>query len=174
MTQKIQFQKTVKNNPSTKILVDHETDMGFCIKCGIDITEEHAEFCPKCGAPVEDRSKPHVDANVAQPDSKPLKRPTEWKSESTTLLLSIILGLFGVQGVGHLYVGKIGKGIAYLIGSLVLFGVAIGLIVTVVGAVIGVPLLVVYFVMFILQILDSRKLCRQYNDSLEATGHAPW
>jgi len=103
-----------------------------------------------------------------------MQRPTEWKSESTTLVLSIILGLFGIQGVGHLYIGKIGKGIAYLIGSLIVFGVGIGLTATGVGMIIGVPLLIVYFIMFIFQILDSRKLCNYYNDYLEEHNKRPW
>ena len=103
-----------------------------------------------------------------------IQRPTEWKSESTTLVLSIILGLFGIQGVGHLYIGKIGKGIAYLIGSLIVLGIAIGLMSTGVGVIIGGPLLIVYFIMFIFQILDSRKLCNYYNDYLEEHNERPW
>lgn len=43
------------------------------------------------------------------------------KSESTTLVLSIILGLFGIQGIGHIYAGKVGKGVGILIGSFILF-----------------------------------------------------
>jgi len=37
------------------------------------------------------------------------------KSEGTALILAIILGLFGLVGIGHLYLGRIGKGIGMLV-----------------------------------------------------------
>lgn len=141
---------------------DNKSNKEFCASCGKEISDETSKFCSKCGAGRNNSSSPR------------LQKPVEWKSESTTLVLAIILGLFGIQGVGHLYVGKIGKGIAYLIGSLVIFGVAIGLIATGIGVIVGGPLLIVYFVMFIFQILDSRKQCRYYNDYLEKNNQRPW
>lgn len=92
------------------------------------------------------------------------------KSESTALVLSIILGLFGIQGIGHIYVGKVGKGVGILIGSFILF--AAGIATVFVG--IGIVLLIIYFVVYIWQIIDSRNLCRKYNDELEDTGEPPW
>ena len=38
-----------------------------------------------------------------------------YKSEGATLVLSIVVGLFGVMGVGHLYIGKIKRGIIIMI-----------------------------------------------------------
>jgi len=142
---------------------DSKSDSEFCEKCGTEITDKTRNFCSKCG---EARNR---NSNPAR-----IQRPVEWKSESTTLVLSIILGLFGFQGVGHLYVGKIGKGIAYLIGSIIVAGIAIGLIATGIGAIIGVPLLIVYLIMFIFQILDSKKACKYYNDYLEKHNERPW
>ena len=49
-----------------------------------------------------------------------MERPMGWKSESTTLLLSIILGFLCISGAGHLYLGVIGRGVGILIGGLVL------------------------------------------------------
>jgi len=97
-------------------------------------------------------------------------RPIEWKSEGTTLVLSIVLGLFGLQGVGHMYVGQVGKGVAILIVSLILFGVGIA---TVYFGV-GVFLLIIYFIMFIWQIVDSKNKCIEFNDYLEEHGQRPW
>lgn len=91
------------------------------------------------------------------------------KSESTTLLLSIILGLFGINGIGHIYVGKTAKGVWILIGSLILFG--IGIATVPIG--VGIALLIIYFVIYIWQIIDSRNLCRKYNEELEATRQPP-
>jgi hypothetical protein len=84
------------------------------------------------------------------------------KSENTTLMLSLVLGLIGFQGIGHMYMGKVGKGIGILILALVLFGVGIA---TVYYG-IGVFLLIMYFIMFIWQIFDARKLCHEYNLSI--------
>ena len=92
------------------------------------------------------------------------------KSESTTLVLSIILGLFGIQGIGHIYIGKVGKGVWVLIGSLILF--VAGIATVFIG--VGIVLLIIYFVVYIWQIIDSRNLCRKYNDELEDTGKPPW
>jgi len=94
----------------------------------------------------------------------------EFKSEGTTLVLSIVLGLFGISGVGHLYIGQIGKGIGILIG---------GIILLVIGAVtlafaVGVIFFIIYLVLFIWQIVDSRKACFYYNGYLEKSGKRPW
>jgi len=126
------------------------------------------QFCPVCGSPPSPQStQNYYQHNYYQ-------NVVGLKSEDTTLVLSIVLGLFGIQGVGHLYVGKIGKGLCFLIGSLILFGVAIWLITTLVGAFIGIPLLIGYLILFIWQIIDSRNLCRQYNDYLSKNGKPPW
>ena len=101
------------------------------------------------------------------------QRPADWKSEGITLLCSILGGLVGLQGIGYIYLGKIGKGIGYLVGSIILFVVAIVLIATGIGAVAGGPMLIAYFVMFIWQIIDSYKLCKKYNDYYEEFGRAP-
>jgi TM2 domain-containing membrane protein YozV len=107
---------------------------------------------------------------VQEKQSKNQNLQRKMKSESTTLVLAIILGLFGIQGIGHIYAGKVGKGVWILIGSLVLF--VIGVATLFVG--VGVIFLIIYFVIYIWQIIDSRKLCREYNDELEATGETPW
>lgn len=106
-----------------------------------------------------------------QPSSPEYRgRPLEWKSEGVTLVLSIVLGLIGLQGTGHIYVGQVGKGIAILIISLILFGVGIATVYFGVGVV----LLIIYFIIFIWQILDSRSRCMEFNDYLEKHGKRPW
>jgi len=93
-----------------------------------------------------------------------------YKSEGTTLVLSIVLGLLGINGVGHIYVGKIGKGVAILIGSIILYSIGIATVFFGVGII----LLIIYFVVFIWQIIDSRNLCQQYNEHVRTTGNKPW
>jgi TM2 domain-containing membrane protein YozV len=117
-----------------------------------------------------------------------------YKSEGITLVLSIVLGLMGLMGIGHIYVGKVKRGIAILIGGLFiwvivfipigflsvleesqelseeeimtqLFGPMIGALI--IGAIAG-------FALFIWQILNARSLCRDYNLYCEKKGEPPW
>ena len=98
-----------------------------------------------------------------------MESPMGWKSESTTLLLSIILGCLCISGAVHLYLGVIGRGVGILIGGLVL--VILGFATIMIG--VGIVFLIAYIPLFIWQIIDSRKLCRQYNDYYEKYGKEP-
>lgn len=97
-------------------------------------------------------------------------RKIHHKSEGTTLVLSLVLGLIGLPGAGHMYVGKVGKGVTILIGSFILF--IAGAATLSLGF--GIVLLIMYFVIFIWQIFSSRDLCRYYNDYVNRTGLSPW
>lgn len=181
-----QIANLAKNNESETEKVENvepksesemNSNVAYCGKCGQKV-DGTIYFCPKCGSQINQSDSKRIENNYQNSHSQSnansrLQRPAEWKSESITLLLSILLGLFGIQGVGHMYVGKIVKGVVILIGSFVLFIVAIVLVLTIVGAVIGIPLIIIYIVMFIWQILDSRKLCREYNDYYEQYGKPP-
>lgn len=145
-------------------------DENICSNCGSTVNSV-AQFCSKCGTSLNsdtgtEQSK--ETPNIANP--KKFERGPEWKSESTTLILSIVLGIIGIQGIGHIYVGKLGKGIGILIGSLILFIVGI----VTIGFGVGIIFLIIYLIMFFWQIFNSRTLCRQYNDSLEKNGTRPW
>ena len=94
----------------------------------------------------------------------------EFKSEGTTLVLSIILGLFGLCGVGHMYVGQVGKGVGILIGGLVLL--IVGMATILFG--VGIVFIIIFIALFIWQIVDSRKQCFYYNEYLENNGKRPW
>lgn len=59
-------------------------------------------------------------------------------TEGKSAVLAVILSLV-IPGVGHFYLGSIGKGFTFLIIQLV----GAGLTSTIVGAVIGVPILIV-------------------------------
>jgi TM2 domain-containing membrane protein YozV len=130
------------------------------------------KFCPVCGLPPKQQNNSPPVQNYYQNNyyQAPQQNIPGLKSESTTLILSIVLGLLGIQGVGHMYVGKVGKGIGILIGALILG--TIGVLTIWVG--VGVIFLIIYFIMLIWQIFDSRNLCKQYNDYLLKTGKPPW
>ena len=114
-----------------------------------------------------------------------------YKSESTTLVLSIVIGLMGIMGVGHIYLGRIRRGVIILIiglSSWIAIFIPIGIlgllgnleessddptaIIAIFGgfAVVGIGV----FVLFIWQILNSRKLCKEYNEYFDKHGKSPW
>jgi len=113
------------------------------------------------------------------------------KSEGMTLVLSIVVGLMGIMGVGHIYLGRVRRGIFILILGIVSWSaffipfailgvlgeleeepsdpvIIMGMISGLVGVGVGV------LILFIWQILNSRKLCREYNEHLEQYGKPPW
>ena len=114
------------------------------------------------------KSRQDSDEDTAR-HRRSMERPSGWKSESTTLLLSIILGCLCISGAGHLYLGVIGRGVGILIGGLVLL--IVGAITTM--FVVGIFILIAYIPLFIWQIIDARRLCRQYNDYYEEYGEEP-
>jgi len=93
-----------------------------------------------------------------------------YKNEGTALVLALILGILGINGVGHIYVGKVWKGIGIFVGSLVLLIIGFATL----GMVFGIAFIFVYVLIWILQIIESKKLCRQYNDYLRQTGKQLW
>jgi len=147
--------------------------MAFCDNCGHTL-RLGAKFCGNCGNQTTEIETPSQDTNRSYAETPPkqnvnsgkmLQRPTEWKSMGITIVLTVVLGIFCLGGIGHIYLGKIIKGIAILIVGIILLVVAIvtmgiGLI-----ALIPFAIWVVY---------DSWKLCKYYNNYLEETGRPPW
>lgn len=99
------------------------------------------------------------------------------------LILALVLGLFGIWGIGHIYLGRIVRGVGFLL--LGLLAPSIILILTL-GALVGagsfpivvlgllILLLIVLFILFVLHVYDAYALANRYNEILERTGMAPW
>jgi len=157
----------------------------YCNHCQKDMLNDF-KSCPVCGnppsgSPQAPQPPPPPQVNPPQPPPPPNYNPyppqqpnpqsyAGYKSEGTTLILAILLGLFGFCGIGHMYVGRIGRGVGILIGVWVLY--AIG------GAtlfiLIGIPFVIGGFILFIWQIIDARNLCQEYNNYLLNNGRPPW
>ena len=117
-----------------------------------------------------------------------------YKSEGVTLVLSIVLGLMGLMGIGHIYIGRVRRGIAILIGGFLIWAIVfipIGflsvledsqnlseeeIMTQLFGPMIGALIIggIGGFALFIWQIINARSLCRDYNLYYEKKGHAPW
>ncbi len=156
--------------------------MIICSDCGKKTTDDQ-NFCPSCGTRLGKKSNSDLESELKETKEKvkELEKKSQsqddrdyvqtmYKSEGTTLVLAIVLGIFGISGVGHIYLGRVGKGIAILIVNLILG--AIGGATLFIG--VGVVFLIIYLVIFIWQILDSRSLCHYYNSHIREKGSRPW
>lgn len=113
------------------------------------------------------------------------------KNEGIALVLSIIVGLMGVMGVGHIYLGRVRRGVIILIigiMSWVAFFIPFAILgvlgeleeepsdpAIIIGMIGGLSAVGIgVFILFIWQVFDSRKLCRKYNEYLEKNENPPW
>lgn len=117
-----------------------------------------------------------------------------YKSEGITLVLSIVLGLFGLMGIGHIYIGRVKRGIAILIGGFLIWAIVfipVGffsvlddpqtlteeeIMTQLFGPMIGAMIIggIGGFALFIWQIINARSLCRDYNLYYEKKGKDLW
>ena len=149
----------------------------FCSSCGTSIPEDEViEYTPQSPSPPEQSTEPEPEPKPKVKKSKPkpkqnvnagkvLQRPPEWKSMGVTMVLTVVLGFFGLGGIGHLYLGKIIKGIVLCIVGIIL------LIITIFTMGMGIFALIP-FAIFV--IYDAYRLCKRYNNDLEQTGRPPW
>lgn len=99
-----------------------------CSECGHQVSDK-AKTCPNCGCPIEIQLPPPIP-EPSQPQqaqaTPPPPQPTQQigvfdngpsgKSRGVAALFAFFLGGFGVH---YFYVGKIGAGILFLIGTLI-------------------------------------------------------
>jgi TM2 domain-containing membrane protein YozV len=144
--------------------------MPFCRNCGAEYTEG-AKFCQKCGTSLT--AQPTVTYVAAAPR----------KDAGVTALIAGLVGIF-LFGIGHFYVGKIGRGILFLVVGVVVKIVfagtyLIGMLQLVFGtsgwgfgAFVLIGLL--NLGLWIWQIYDAYALANKYNSEAERTGKPPW
>lgn len=109
----------------------------------------------------------------------------QYKSVGITTVLSIILGLIGIWGMGHFYIGEKRRGIAFLVTGLFLIIWMIVLIagftywtdgnietpeqfitILAVELVLGIP----FTVLYVIQIISAIRSCKKHNRLLDQIG----
>jgi TM2 domain-containing membrane protein YozV/ribosomal protein L40E len=131
--------------------------LSFCKDCGAH-NAEGARICANCGATLQ----------TPIPSSVLLQR----KKTSTTILLAGFVGVI-FMGVGHLYLGRMGRGTVILFAGMftgVLFYAAMITAYFLIGYMFGIARISLW----IWQIYDAHKLTKRYNGSLESIGKPPW
>jgi TM2 domain-containing membrane protein YozV len=130
--------------------------LSFCKNCGAHYNEG-TRICGNCGA--------SLDA-VLPSALLPLKKA------SVSLMLAGLVGVL-FMGIGHVYLGRMGRGIVILFSGVVtgvLFYAAMVTAFFSIGFVFG----AVRIFLWIWQIYDAHRLTKRYNSVLESTGKAPW
>jgi len=171
----------------------------FCSNCGYalknlnDDNKKEIKKCPKCGIDLIQTGREVSIRNTSVVDQLPYKSP------GTAALIAFIGGIFGLLGIGHIYVGKVGKGIGILISGIIVAALFIIIIMMgIMGPMIGIgppmemgpmmitdpnqmPLIILsfilgiaYFVLWIWQIFNARNLAKKFNESVRKTGKEPW
>ena len=112
----------------------------LCGRCGALLTNPNAP-CPRCGAPASGRYQGPVIRTRKNP--------------------KVAAALALVPGCGHFYLGENKKGIAYLVGVLGLEFFGLDLDLTIIGALIGVPLEVGGGSLWIFSIVDAYRTARR-------------
>ena len=136
----------------------------FCVKCGKE-NPEGSKFCAGCGSSMNVISDPNTTPNTTPNYNNPNQRPMQWKNEGTAMVITILFGIFGLGGIGHIYLGRIGKGIVIVIVGLIL------IIITLFTMGIG---LIIFLPFAIWVVFNVRSDAKKYNDALEKTGKSPW
>ena len=102
-----------------------------CPKCGHVKTTfapppQSGSFCGGCGGPLASKFSPCPKCGHVKTTFNPAVPPQGglYKNEGTGLILSIVLGILGLCGIGQIYAGRVGRGIGIMIGVWIL--VAIG------------------------------------------------
>lgn len=114
-----------------------------------------------------------------------------YKSSGTAALLAFVGAIFGLPGIGHIYVGRIGRGLLILASGFVLYifswlsllggvfggifgGNQAGLQMFQAGASTAFVFILMYFGLLIWHIFDARSLAKKLNEHVQLTGKELW
>jgi len=154
--------------------------MPFCRNCGTEYSEG-ARFCGNCGTALEAPAQPatyYITPGVGEITLSTLPR----KDAVVAISIAAFGGLF-LFGLGHFYLGKIGRGTAFLlvgfVAKIALAYVFLGIlsgVFTGEGAAFAELILIalVNFGLWVWQIYDPYTLAKTYNAEVQRTGKAPW
>ena len=160
----------------------------FCSNCGESLDQE-SKKCSKCGIDFQQKQVEHPISNTSIVDQLPYKSP------GTAALIAFIGGIFTLLGLGHIFIGKIGKGFGILVSGIIIYVLfvimAISLPVMLLfglvesftgyagsGGIIFIIMFILgiaYLVLWIWQIFNAKKLAKKFNELVRTNGgKEPW
>jgi hypothetical protein len=161
----------------------------FCSNCGktLDLNQE-IKKCSKCGIDFQQQQ-------VGSSSNTPIVDQLPYKSPGTAALIAFIGGIFALLGLGHIFVGKIGKGFGILVSGIIIYVLFVIMAVSLPGMLLlglvesssgdagsGVMIFIImfilgiaYLVFWIWQIFNARKLAKKFNELVRTNGgKEPW
>ena len=160
----------------------------FCSNCGESLDQE-SKKCSKCGIDFQQQQVEHPISNTSIVDQLPYKSP------GTAALIAFIGGIFALLGLGHIFIGKIGKGFGILVSGIIIYilfvimaislpvMLLLGLVESFTGYagsggiifIIMFILGIAYLVLWIWQIFNAKKLAKKFNELVRTNGgKEPW
>jgi hypothetical protein len=160
----------------------------FCSNCGESLDQE-IKKCSKCGIDFQQQQVESSTSNTSIVDQLPYKSP------GTAALIAFIGGIFVLLGLGHIFVGKIGKGFGILVSGIIMYVLFVIMAVSLPGMlllglvesssgdagsggmifIIMFILGIAYLVFWIWQIFNARKLAKKFNELVRTNGgKEPW
>ena len=120
----------------------------MCVKCGSD-PRISANYCPSCGEKLKNK-----DAVMCIKCGAPLRGTSADKDPAIAALISFVCMFvaFGASAAGYIYLGKVKKGIVYLIASWTIVIVTIGAIYLTLGCCF--PLIVIPLLFDLVMVYD--------------------
>ena len=152
-----------------------------CTVCGYADIEQH-RFCPGCGTPVAasnpgpttirttgQNASPFIGSQATTPPAVTIRPPVHTysgavptvKDQNTAYLLELVLGFFGLLGVGYFYAGRTQEAVPRFVGWLVYNAIAYVIISQLMQAVIGYVCIPAQLVVQILVPLWSASMLKQ-------------
>jgi len=101
------------------------------------------------------------------------------KNPGTAAVIALVVGVVLFWGVGHIYVGKVLKGIGIMVAGWVIEGLLILSFFSIIAVGIGGLALILLFAALALggwiwQTFDAYSLAKQFNDYVRTHGVEPW
>jgi O-antigen ligase len=106
-----------------------------------------------------------------------------FKNNGLSFLIAIIAGVFGFCGIGHIYIGKVLRGVLIMFIGWIPFGIGIIVFLSefisqndslIGGFDLSMIFGIVYVVIWIIQALDANRLAKKYNKYLMANSKPLW
>jgi zinc-ribbon domain len=139
--------------------------MEFCPRCG-RVVQPDTAYCQNCGTLLTN----HNSLSSRQPyDTSSSASTSKYRGKNPWIAAGLALGfgLFGIWGVGHIYDGKIARGVALLVGGIVigvLFWFTVFFAFLLIG-IVGVAIFALFFIGgYLWQALDAYNSARDYNE----------
>ncbi len=146
----------------------------YCDNCGAK-NRKNRLFCKNCGAAVRKvkpadylKAKKKSDADDENDPYQPTPPPLPIKS----VLIAIVLSLCFFPGLGHLYARKLGRGMLYFMGFLVVMLITIFVAIDN-STTISYVMFILLGILYLWISIDAVFLVRRYNKFLDKNLRAP-